>query len=120
MPVKIDKGELTKIPLHLHEDLSKNTPQNAWLFLRSTKGSNISVTFNGTKQTESGDKEIITQFRRSAGLKAQEDIHLYIISAQVLQEDENIIGVTSTENNTEVTRIELAVGYGPPEEYGYY
>ncbi len=120
LPMLISPWWEEKINILLAEDIKAQKLENSFLFLRISKGANIRVYFN-KKELLRADTSLIAKYARGANLLKEEEIQVYAVPAEMIHYGNNVVAVRSNEAAARILRrLEIAVGYGEVEQYGYY
>ncbi len=120
-PVTLRRGEDTELSLMLYEQFGSLKPGECLLFLRMEKGPELAVSMNGNALRPVDAAEKVRAFRRDKGLKDNEEVQVYSVPGGILKEGENVITASLRNGSSAIlVRLELAVGYGSPEQYGYF
>ncbi len=117
LPLVINgSGQFT---MYVGDDVKVDVPEEAILFIRSQSKAAYTITLNGvTLQPLSS--EYNTSYDKLRGVQDSQQVIGFLVPVESLTQGKNAIVITTASSAVTIQRAELALNYGPVEQFGYF
>ena len=119
LPLTVTAGSRSFVEVFVADNVQKDRPQEAILFLRTDRPESLMVSVNETKLGEQ-KPEYSTLLDRDNHLTGTETVYALSVPVSVLKQGDNQISITSSDGEVNIKRIEIAIKYGDVERFGYF
>lgn len=116
LPLTIEgQGNLN---IYVGDDVKRDAPAEVILFIRTRSKDAFTIALNDTKLELAPQEKTIT-FDKVRGLKEEQQVLAFSVPVEILKQGDNQIWVSAPDDIT-IQRVEIALQYGPVEEFGYF
>jgi hypothetical protein len=119
LPLSVSSGQFSKATIYVGDDVRKDVPAEAILFVRTDRPEPLNISVNQTTVCEQ-KPEYVKLFNRGNNLSGSETVYAYIVPVTVLRRGDNTVSFLSNAGELEVKRVEIALKYGDVETHGYF
>ncbi len=120
LPLLVSPDNYVDAPIFIGDNTEKDVPQEAILFLRTDKPSQIDLLVNGIK-IELQKPEYVDLYDRGKKLSPKDRVYAFILPASCLKLGDNVVRLRSaTPEKFVLTRVEIALKYGDVKTCGYF
>ncbi len=120
LPLSMTPENSNSASVFVGDDLKKDRPEEAILFLRLDKTAKFDLFVNKVK-IKVQKPEYVGLLNRGNNLKKEDQVYAYILPASCLKQGNNDIRLKSSQSEIfKVKRLEIALKYGDVKTHGYF
>ena len=121
LPALLSSGESVCVDVGLSEDVSREVPQRAVLFVRVKGVGDWRVTWNGESLIRAVCAEDYSAYGLAGNLEKDAVVHVFELPPDRLKYGANRLTIQAPDQvGGEALRADVAVEYGDPETHGYF
>jgi hypothetical protein len=117
LPLAVSSKE--DVSLFVGDEVATDKPEEVILFVRTRDTTPYTVRVNGQAVSQAG-ADYPKLYDREKGLKDDQQVLAFLVPSASLKQGHNRITLEADSTPTHVLRIELALKYGQPEQFGYF
>ena len=121
LPASLSSGESLIMDMDLSEEVSREIPQRAVLFVRVKGEGDWQVTWNGKSLIRTIRTEAPSEYGLAKKLETDAAVHVFELPPDCLKYGANMLTIQAPDAvGGEVLRADVAIEYGDPETHGYF
>ena len=121
LPASLSPGQSLSMDVDLSEDLSREVPQRAVLFVRLKGAGDWRATWNGESLIRAVCTEAHSAYGLMRDLEKDETVHVFELRPNRFLCGANILTIQAPDEiGGEMLRADVAIRYGDPETHGYF
>jgi hypothetical protein len=121
LPASLSSGESVRVDMDLSEEISREVPKRAVLFVRVQGSGDWRATWNGDPVARAVCTEAHSAYGLARNIEKDATVQVFELSPDRLIYGKNMLTIQAPdEMGGEVLRADVAVEYGDPETHGYF